>query len=429
MKTYITNLKNKLSTQTIIIGVSTLIAIIVPVAAFAWGPTDRRLFTEANPADYVTFNSITDNRKWGDERNFMRIRDLDANADFGDVATLQPGRKYEVLILYHNNAKTSLNASGVGVAQGAYARTEMPAIVKGGQSNVKGMAYVGASNANPTAVYDHIDLNNNTNNDIAMRYIKGTAKMYSNGAVDGAAVSESIFSTGSPLGYDALNGVLPGCDEFSGYIKFTMVADSPDFTFAKDVRLAGTKDWKDDVTVNKGDKVEYRLSYKNTGTVEQTDVVMKDVLPKGITYLTGQTDLINSLVPNGKRMGDGIYGGGVNIGNYNPGANAFLYFFATIDGNPCEVLVNKAAIETDNGNREDTATVRINGSCAKPVEELPTTGPVEVIAGLIGIAAITIGVMYYMKSRRDLEDALRNAQTHPTMTKVDDLTTGPVNKK
>ena len=423
MRTLIAKLTSKLSNRVTISAAAVTLAVIAPTIALAWGP-DRPTFTQANPANYVTFNSITDNPKWGDERNFMRIRDVASDETFRDTANLQPGKQYEVIVLYHNNAKTSLNASGEGVAKNAFARTELPAVIDAGKSNVKAMSYVGASNANPTSVYDHIDLTNTTNADIALRYVKNSAKLTSNGAVNGSPISESLFSsTGTPIGYDALNGTLPGCDEFSGYITFTIVADTPGFTFAKDVRLAGTKEWKDDITVNKGDKVEYRLGYKNTGTVEQKNVVFKDVLPRGITYIPGQTDLINGNNPNGKRLDDSINGDGVNVGAYAPNANAYVYLFAKADGDPCTVLTNTAAVETTNGNRTDTATVRINGKCETPVEALPTTGPIEVIAGLVGIAAITVGVVYYFKSRRDLETALHTAHSHPSMTKASDTPT------
>lgn len=397
------------SIKTAIMIASTIVAVVVPVVVVAWGPTDRQLFTQANASDHVTFNSITDNPVWGDERNFMRIRDLDANATFSDVATLQPGRKYEIIVLYHNNAKSTLNADGTGIAKNAYARTEIPALVRSGASNVAAMAYVGASNAKPATVYDNVNLTNNTNVDIALRYVRGTAKVSSNGVVNGQSIPDSLFtSTGARLGYDSLNGTLPGCDQYSGYITFTVVADAPSFTFAKDVRLAGTKTWSDTVSAKPGDKVEYRLSYKNTGTTEQTDVVLKDILPKELKYIPGQTELVNSLAPAGKRMGDGIYGGGVNIGNYKPGANAYLYFFATVESVACQTLINKASVDTDNGTRDDIATVIVAGSCA-----LPTTGPAEVISTFVGIAAITFGAVYYIKSRRELEDTLWNAQTHP----------------
>lgn len=388
-------------------------AALLPAVAFAWGP-DRPTFTQQSPASYVTFNSITNNPKWGDERNFMRIRDIASGEKYTDVANLQAGKQYEVVILYHNNASSSFNAGGTGIAKGAYARTEIPAIVRSGQSNIKAMSYVGATNAQPTSVYDHIDFTNSTTADIALRYIKGSAKVTSNGAVNGKPISDSLFTAGgSPIGYEALNGTLPGCDEYSGFITYTLVADAPGFTFAKDVRPVGTKEWKDSISVNKGDKVEYRLSYKNTGTTEQKNVVFKDVLPQGVNYIKGETELINTGFPNGKKLDDSINNQGVNMGNYAAGSNSFLYLSATIDGEPCAVLTNTASVETNNGNRQDTATVRVNGECAPAA--LPTTGPVEVIAGLVGIAAITVGIVYYFKSRKDLEDALLNAQTHPSM--------------
>jgi hypothetical protein len=36
-----------------------------------------------------------------------------------------------------------------------------------------------------------------------------------------------------------------------------------------------------------------------------------------------------------------------------------------------------------------------------------------VIAGLLGIGAITFGIVYYLKSRRELEGALLHTQAHP----------------
>ena len=391
-----------------------LVVVIVPAVAMAWGP-DRPTYTQAVPADHVTFDSITDNPTWGDERNFMRIRDLGTNASFGDTASLQAGHQYEIIILYHNNASSSLNAGGTGIAHGAYARTEIPAIVRSGQSGVEAMAYVGASNAQPSSVYDDINFTNPTSNDIALRYVKGTAKLTNNGGANGASVPDALFSsTGTPLGFDSLDGTLPGCDHYSGYITFTVTADTPGFTFAKSVRLAGTKNWSQDITVNPGAKVEYQLGYQNTGTIDQADVVMKDALPKGLNYVEGQTDLVNSNTPSGERLGDTIDGDGVNIGDYGPGANAYLYLFATVNAPACSVLTNTAGLETTNGNREATATVRVAGTCAA---SLPTTGPAEVIASFLGLGAMTVGIVYYFKSRRDLGLTTFHAQISATTLK------------
>lgn len=425
MRTFINKFSSKLTPFSVSLSfVIVLIATLLPVAVFAWGP-DRPTYTQQNPADHVTFNSITNNPHYGDERNFMRIRDIAAGTPFIDEASLTPGKEYEVKIFYHNNAKASLNESGVGVAQNAYARAEMPAIVKANTNKTEAMAYVGASNANPTAVYDYIDLKNATGTDISLRYIDGSAKITSNGAVNGQSINDdALFSTaGAKLGYSSLNGTLPGCDEYSGFITFRFVAVQPAFTFKKEVRVSGTKEWKDNVVAKAGDSVDYLLSYKNTGTTEQRDVVLKDALPQGLTYTAGSSKLTNTLNPNGLKVGDGIGAGGINIGHYGPNVTAFLVFSAKVTATVCATLTNTAGIETTNGNKQDTATVTIPGdNCAKPVTALPTTGPIEVIAGLVGIAAMTVGIVYYLKSRRELEEALHSAQTHPSMTKTTDET-------
>lgn len=423
MRKTIISLKQKITIRTTSVIVSFALTILaIPAAVLAYGP-ERPTFTRENPAPYVTFNSITNDQTYGDERNFYRVRDVATNNPYRDDVNLAPGKEYEALIYFHNNAHPSLNASGEGIAQNAYARAALPAVVKKGQSKVESNAFVGASNANPSVVHDYIQFENQTAGDIALRYVAGTTKIFSKGAIDGQSLGDSaLFSAnGAPLGYDSLNGRVPGCDEFSGYITFRFVAVQPNFTFAKDVRLSGTKDWQDKMTANKGATVEYELSYTNTGNTQQNDVVLKDKLPAGLTYIPGSSKLYNVNYPDGKKMDDGISAGGINIGNYTPGSNAYFTFAARVDGVPCAVLTNTAAAETDNGNAQDTATVSVSGSCAAA---LPTTGPVEVIAGFIGIAAITIGIVYYVKSRRDLEKALLHAQSHPKSSQTP-LTSAP----
>lgn len=97
----------------------------------------------------------------------------------------------------------------------------------------------------------------------------------------------------------------------------------------------------------------------------------------------------------------------MNIGSYNPGGGAFLTFAAKVDGASCTTLVNNGYAVTNNGDLGDNSTVTVGGECT-----LPTTGPVEIVTGFVGIAAITIGVVYYFKSRPGLEDTLMNVQAH-----------------
>ena len=383
----------------------------VSVSVFAYGP-ERATFTQASPASYVTFNSITDNPTYGDERNFFRVRNLTDNKTFEQDVTLVPGKEYEALVFYHNNASSSLNGSGVGIAHDAFARVELPAVVPANSSDVRAEAFVGASDANPKVVFDYFALQNQTGTAISLRYVPGSAVIHNEGTTNGTKLAgTALFGTsGVPLGFDSLNGVLPGCDEYSGWITFTFKAVQPNFTFQKEVRKDGTSGWYEKVSVSNGSVVQYLLSYSNTGTINQLDVKLKDLLPEGLTYIPGQTVVYDDENPDGATVGDGIGSGGINIGDYAPGGGAYLSFKARVDAEPCSVLKNTASVETDNGNKEDSATVTVTGTCAA----LPTTGPVEVVAGLIGVAAMTLGVVYYLRSRRDLENAIHDAHVRTT---------------
>ena len=348
--------------------------VTVPAALLAWGP-DRPTYTTQHPADHVTFNSITNNPVQGDERNFVQVKESTAgNSTYKDSISLAAGKEYTVFMYYHNNAASNLNASGKGIAKGVNAKAEIPAIVPTGSNGTKAVGYINASNATPKSVSDDISFSNKTGGDIALRYVPGSATIHNKGKTNGATLSDSIVTSGAKLGYDSLNGVVPGCNQYAGYITFKVKADQANFTVEKKVRKLGSTAWSKSVNAQPGDKVEYLIGYKNTGTTKQNDVVVKDTLPKGVSYVNGTTMLKNALNPNGKKVSDNVTKDGINISNYTPGSNAYVWFTAQIgskDELPCgtQKLVNKATVETNNGNKSDTADVIVdNGECAPTPE-------------------------------------------------------------
>lgn len=382
-------------------------AIIVPATLFAWGPS-RPTYTTAVPADHITFNSITDNPSHGDEQNFVQIREASAsNTTYADSVSLTAGNEYVVYMYFHNNAAENLNL----VAKGSYAKTSIPAVVAK-NSNANLVGYVGANNSSPLEVWDEAKLNNPTNGDMAMRFVPDSATIHSFGAVDGATMSDSIISTGAPIGYSSLNGDVPGCNEFAGYVTFRIKAEQANFTVDKQVRLAGSSTWSENVNANPGDNVEYMIEYKNTGTTEQKNVLVKDVLPQGVSYIAGSTILKNANFPSGKTVSDNLTNGtGINVGTYLPGGNVFLKFTAKVAGSDqlvCGVNTfhNVVTIETSNGSKEDSANVTVSKTCTTvpPVSppELPRTGASDNIAMILGAGLLTAGISYFVASRRKL---------------------------
>ena len=383
------------------------LAIIVPAALLAWGP-DRPTYTIEDPADHVTFNSITNNPAIGDERNFMQVREANAgNETYADQINLTVGHQYVVFVYYHNNASSSLNDSGVGIANGAFVRAEVPAVVANGSDGTRAVGYVGAANASPSQVWDDIAFTNNSGGDIALRFVPGSATIHSHGSVNGATLSDNIITSGAAIGYDSLNGVLPGCEEYAGYVTFRVQADQPNFTVSKQVRISGAEDWEETVTADPGDSVDFLITYRNTGTTRQNDVVIRDSLPTGMTYIDGSTYVVNSTNPDGIQVSDNIVtAGGINIGDYNAGAAAYVKFSARVAANDnlpvCGInnLNNVATVRTNNGSKTDNSIVTVRRICEETPEELPTTGIGEDIAGLFGLGALATGFNYYMLSRR-----------------------------
>lgn len=406
-----------------------VITVAAGATALAWGP-DRPTYTTKNPADHVTFNSITDNPEYGDERNFVRIKDASSpSSAYSDDTKVEPGKDYEVYVYYHNNASKTLNDAAhgqKGIAKDAKLRMAMPGGLKAGErTGITG--YISASNAAPGEVYDNSYMTATT--DVALRYIPGSATITSGGAINGQKLPDSLFSTGALLGYDSLNGVIPGCNEYAGYVKFKFRADAPNFTIKKQVSPAGANKWQDKIVAKVGDKIDYLISYQNTGSVQQDDVIVKDALPIGTSYVPGSTSLANSKTPRGSTSPDAVATNGLNIGSYAPKGTAYIKLSATIGAElqKCGVneLVNYATIITPNGNKQATATVTVDAPC-KPDEckpgipqgdarcaeavatptTLPTTGPAETILTLVGIAALVAGFTYWYRSRQNLKKAL-----------------------
>ena len=402
--------------------------VIIPATLLAWGP-NRPTYTIEHPADHVTFNSITNNPSHGDERNFMQVREATAsNTTYVDDISLTAGKEYVIYMYYHNNAASNLNASGVGIAKDVAAKAEIPAVVPTGSNGTKAVGYINSSNASPTSVWDDISFKNTTSSNINLKMVPGSATIHNFGQTNGATLSDSITTTGAPLGYDSLNGVLPGCNEYAGYVTFRVKADQPNFTMEKKVRKTGTTTWAKNVEVNAGDSVDYLIGYKNTGTTQQNDVMVKDTLPAGVSYVNGTTTLKNALHPSGVTVSDNVTKVGINIANYTAGSNAYVYFTGKVaakDALKCgkNTLTNTATVETDNGSMSDTADVIVNKEC-KPNEckpgipvgdkrceetpvtppvtptELPTTGPTETILSVIGLGALIASIGYYVSSRR-----------------------------
>ncbi len=217
--------------------------LFVPTSAMAWGP-ERPTYTNEAPADHATFNSITNNAAVGDERDFVRIEEKNSGRAYSSEIILEAGKQYEVYIYYHNDASETYNDAAhnyVGVARDVRLSTTFPeALAANERGAVTGK--ITSSNASPAAVWDEAYVT--AKEGVTLHYVEGSAKIYNQWGVNGSTLATALFSTeGVPLGLDELNGVILGCDRYSGQIVYTIqtrAVTAPKTIFHKNIAIALT---------------------------------------------------------------------------------------------------------------------------------------------------------------------------------------------
>lgn len=191
-------------------------------AIAGWGP-ERKLYTNQNPAEYPVFNSITDNAAVGDERDFVRIVEKSSGRVYSSDIEVEANKQYEVYIYYHNNASATYNDKAhdyVGVARNVRLASNFPKSLVVGEHGVVS-AKISASNTDPGVIWDGACVT--AKEDITLHYVTGSAKIYNQWETNGNTLSTHMFSDeGTFIGLDQLNGVILGCDEYSGHVVYTI---------------------------------------------------------------------------------------------------------------------------------------------------------------------------------------------------------------
>ncbi len=340
-------------------------AIVIPTAVFAWGPT-RTTFTIEKPATYVTFNSITNNPNIGDERNFVGIREVGSSNVWYDNMTVKENKEYLVRMYVHNNAAANLNL----VAENVTAKFNLPTTTA---KSIQVNGFLSSSNAKPAEVYDHATFNSDKNFNLS--YVKNSLKYENNvfGAA-GVALPESIFtSAGAKLGYDKLDGKIPGCFQYAGYVTFKVkpqIQQTTDFNLTKMVSKKGANNWVESYKAQPGEEVDFLLSYQNVGQAQQDNVTFRDELPTGLSYVKNSTTWNNASKRNVKPTNDLALtnGTGINVGSYASKANAWVVFSAKVANKKdlkCGkvTLTNTGRVTTGGYKKEDTAKVTVETEC------------------------------------------------------------------
>ena len=374
-----------------------LCLILSPKMAYAWGDSDggRPSYTtdEVNNGalgETITFNSISDNPALGgDEKNFVGARRVDSDSAVWNANTIaaEDGERYYIRMYVHND-----NPGGVdAVAKDTAVRFD---VAKGSGTEVEMQGFITSSNASPAEYYDSVRFTSDTA--FHLEYVPGSAFIENNGiaAGSGMGLSDEIVETetGVLIGYDALDGNLPGGYLYAAYVGIEVrVVYDYSFVAETQVRLAGDDDaaWQKEVNAGIGNEVEFQIAYQNLETAAVSDVMLKSALPDGLEYIDGTMMLYNSAHPEGFTVEDGmvLFSDGINIGSYDSNNNAYLRFRAKVVDDDLSfgenTLVNWGQIGIGSTVKQDSVSVVVRN---------------DLLPNLLGVillgAAVTFGIIF-----------------------------------
>ena len=436
-------MKNLNNIKTISLATALGLSLTGFISASAWGP-ERATFTMENPASYPTFNSITDNPTIGDERDFVRVGEINADVtDLKNEIEVVPGRQYLVYVYFHNNASSTYNDkahNNAGVALRTRMATSFSTVLTPAQKGTI-TAKITAENSNPASVWDEAYMTTNTDK-VLLHYVEGSAKIRNDWSANGSVMPSSLFTEGGTLlGLNALNGVIPGCEEYHGVVTYVLQAEELGGSIDKTVSIDG-ESYHESTYLKPGEEAYFQLAINNTGDVALTNAVIKDELPEGLTLVPGSVQLRANDSTTWDQLTDGILGTGLNLGTIGTGNVVYVrYKVKAGEDFDCtgKELTNHATLTYDSevasgDTKEDkiTVTVKKEEGCEEPTppldncetnpslpecqektcktnpemegcQSLPNTGPVEIVLAILVVLGISGGGYYLYRTRRTLK--------------------------
>ena len=335
-----------------------VLGVLIPAAVYAgYGPNgpDRVIYDWNNPAEHngafdgPRFNSYINTDVYGDERAFLDAKECvtpgpacyttGTAGGYKDQQPVQVGKEYIVRAYVHNIANPSINGTnndGIGVAKDTMFKVEIP---DGTANGFSLKATISASNSIPKSVYDTVDLRNDSQA-FDVEYVADSAYISNTAHGEGLKLSDSVVTTGTLVGYDQMNGIWPGCFDFTAFVTIRVKIKAPALTIKKQVTTPGSTVWKENLDAKKGDTVSWLINYDVTGTTVN-DITVRDPIPKGLTLVPGSITWFDPNHPSGEVLPDTALGaGGVNVGNYQAGSGGAIRFRTTVDSNkddPCVI--------------------------------------------------------------------------------------------
>lgn len=276
---------------------------------------------------------------------------------FSTTVNVEPGDQVAFKVYIHNTVEDTVANS-----------TRVIAFIDDGYSTSHtGTATISASNA--ASVMGAATVT--SSQPVALEYVENTTKKWwftgdNSENVHWLSMPNTILTSGIDI------GDVQGCFEYVQYVTYTFnvlaePSNPANLTLEKTVSTTKSN-FTEEISVERDDTVWFNLQVANTGDEAAQNVVVRDVLPEGLTYVNGSTEVQrDQLVDN--NVGDGIVtAAGLSIdqilGN-NTTVN--VRFQASVDNDASDGVKTNTGYAKATGISEISDTARVNVS----VEENP----------------------------------------------------------
>lgn len=330
---------------------ATLVAIVVPVMAIAgWYPNrPTRAWDGPNTPgfDYVTFNSFYNTPNYGQEMAFFDGKTWNTTpGGFQDNIPVKVGDEIKLRTYVHNNADGAYNNAAhnySGIARNTKVKISLP---QGVGTKMNAVSQISADNAQPGSIYDTVDFASSDGKPFKLSYVAGSAYANTHEPTE-LPLSDSIVSSGALLGEKTADGNVPGCFDHDMIVIVKVKVEAAPLEINKTVGIPSDK-FVEQVDAKKGDRLYFKISYKNTGDSILNGVVLTDTLPSKLELIPGTVKLYNSNNQTGLALPDNALftTGGQGVGDYNANANGYVLYQVKVKENDPNLLTNVACIRS-----------------------------------------------------------------------------------
>jgi uncharacterized repeat protein (TIGR01451 family) len=281
----------------------------------------------------------------------------DGDTTYSDSVSASSGDIVKVELWYHNQEPMTTG----DIAKDVNIKINIPSTSTSDHnitSTVKG------TNTNQVSSSTHVYTAYNA----TLEYIPGTAyRRYNTGTnanpnIVTKKISDSVVSTGYTI------SEMKPCWNYQETITVQARVTNvqiPVLSVVKQVKIEGASTWSTSITAKPGDTIAYLITVKNEGTTTLNNVIVRDSLPPKLDYIEGSAKLTDSIHPSGVTVSDNVINGGINVGNYEPGALAYVRLSAVVPATATEgglyTFTNIGVGKADGlGEFYNTAKVAVN---------------------------------------------------------------------